>query len=125
MRSAPDGSTLIWDVQRDIGGPPIDSEMKKIVRQAGPSSAVGIEIVLAFLVGYFLGPWLDKKLGTPPWRTWIVGLSCAGAAILALVHVTRRYLRMVNADEAGAENQSSKEPTKKPDPDDGPPPQVN
>jgi ATP synthase protein I len=65
---------------------------------AGSAGALGLEILLALAVGWFGGQWLDRKLGTVPWLQWF-GLAVGiGAAIKALVRVTRAYKRSVNDD---------------------------
>ncbi len=68
---------------------------------AGQTGAVGLEIVLAVLVGFLGGQWLDRKLGTAPWFQWI-GLAVGiGAAIKALVRVTRAYKKSLKDDGPG------------------------
>ena len=70
---------------------PIDPEAKKMWRIAGFTGAVGIEVAVAIAIGYFGGQWLDRKFGTVPWLTIIGFLSGSGAAIKALIRVTRDY----------------------------------
>jgi len=78
--------------------PTIDPETKKLWRIAGSTGAVGIEVAVAIAIGYFGGHWLDGKLHTGPWLT-IVGFAAGiGAAIKALVRVTRAYQKK-NQDE--------------------------
>jgi F0F1-type ATP synthase assembly protein I len=68
---------------------------------AGQTGAVGLEIVLAVVVGWVGGQWLDEKLGTTPWFKWI-GLAVGiGAAVNALVRVTRAYKRSLKEDASG------------------------
>ena len=62
-------------------------------RIAGNTGAVGIEIAVAIVIGYFGGNYLDKKLGTQPWLMYLGLLAGIGAAIKALVRVTREYQR--------------------------------
>ena len=62
-------------------------------RTAGTTGAVGIEIAVAIAIGYLGGNYLDHKLGTHPWLSY-VGLAIGlGAAVKALVRVTRAYKR--------------------------------
>jgi ATP synthase protein I len=77
-------------------------------RAAGTTGAVGIEIVLAVLVGYWGGQWLDRHLGTTPWLMYLGLAAGIGAAIKALVRVVRQYNRSISQDEP-------------PDPKQGPP----
>ena len=58
-------------------------------RIAGTTGAVGIEIAAAIGIGY-LGRTLPRqKLGTKPWLSYLGLLAGIGAAIKALVRVTR------------------------------------
>ncbi len=62
-------------------------------RVAGQTGAVGIEVAVAILIGYFGGQYLDSKFHSTPWLKWI-GLGAGiGAAVKALVRVTRKYLK--------------------------------
>jgi ATP synthase protein I len=76
---------------------PIDPEAKKMWRIAGTTGAVGIEIAVAIAIGYFGGHYLDRKFGTQPWLSYLGLLAGVGAAVKALVRVTRQYRR----DEGG------------------------
>ena len=77
---------------------PIDPEVKKMWRIAGSTGAVGFEVAVAIAIGYFGGQWLDRKFGTTPWLT-IVGFAAGvGAAIKALVRVTREYRKTLAKD---------------------------
>jgi F0F1-type ATP synthase assembly protein I len=60
-------------------------------RIAGVTGSVGIEVAVAIAIGYFGGGWLDRKFGTAPWLTYIGFAAGIGAAIKALVRVTRDY----------------------------------
>jgi F0F1-type ATP synthase assembly protein I len=74
---------------------------------AGQAGAVGMEIILAVLVGYLGGQWLDRKLGTGPWFEWIGLVLGVGAAINALVRVTRAYKKSLKDDGAGEDDRKS------------------
>lgn len=62
-------------------------------RIAGTTGAVGIEIAVAIVIGYFGGSYLDRKLGTTPWISYLGLVAGVGAAIKALVRVVRSYRR--------------------------------
>ena len=62
-------------------------------RIAGTTGAVGIEIAAAIVIGYLGGHYLDHKLGTQPWIGYIGLIAGIGAAVKALVRVTRAYKR--------------------------------
>ena len=79
----------------------IDPDIKNSWRIAGTAGSVGIEIAVAIAIGYFGGGYLDHKLGTHPWLT-IFGLVVGvGAAIKALVRVTRAYKRAFQDEDRG------------------------
>lgn len=54
-------------------------EQRKQLRQAQRVGAVGLEMVVATLVGYFGGRWLDGRFETTPYLTY-VGLALGIAA---------------------------------------------
>ena len=62
-------------------------------RIAGTTGAVGIEIAAAIVIGYLGGHYLDHKRGTQPWIGYIGLIAGIGAAVKALVRVTRAYKR--------------------------------
>ena len=39
----------------------------KWIRGVGPASSIGMLLVIATVIGWLFGSWLDKKLGTDPW----------------------------------------------------------
>jgi F0F1-type ATP synthase assembly protein I len=52
-------------------------------------SAVGIEIVVALAIGFFVGRWLDTRFSLWPWMTLLFSLCGLGAAIKAILRVVR------------------------------------
>jgi ATP synthase protein I len=94
---------LISGLRRDTGTPPIDPEAKKMWRIAGTTGAVGIEIAVAIGIGYFGGDYLDHKLGTQPWLSYLGFAAGIGAAVKALVRVTRAYKRDQGGDAPRSE----------------------
>jgi F0F1-type ATP synthase assembly protein I len=79
--------------------PLIDPETKNMWRIAGTTGAVGIEIAVAIVIGYLGGSWLDHKFGTTPWLTCVGFFSGVGAAVKAIVRVTRQYKRGLDENE--------------------------
>ncbi|HEX7597299.1 MAG TPA: AtpZ/AtpI family protein [Polyangia bacterium] len=77
----------------------MDSESKKMWAIAGSTGAVGLEISIAIGIGYFGGRYLDGRLGTAPWLTWIGFAAGIGAGIKALVRVVRTYQKSLENDE--------------------------
>ena len=101
-RTASVRPALISSPRRDTGTPAIDPEVKNMWRIAGNTGAVGIEIAVAVFIGYYGGRFLDRKLGTDPWISYAGLLAGIGAAIKALVRVTREYKRDVAASDKTA-----------------------
>jgi len=54
---------------------------------------IGLEMVLATLVGYWIGAWVDARLGSEPWATVFFLIVGVAAGIKRLVTVVRRALR--------------------------------
>jgi F0F1-type ATP synthase assembly protein I len=102
------GDPLISGAQRVTATPPIDPEAKKMWRIAGTTGAVGIEIAAAIGIGYLGGHYLDHKLGTQPWIGYIGLLAGIGAAVKALVRVTRAYKREQGDGGGSGDDRSNK-----------------
>ena len=71
-----------------------------MVRIAGNTGAVGLEVALSIALGYFGGQYLDGRWGTGPWLKYVGLVAGVGAAIKALIRVTRAYQRSLNEDAA-------------------------
>jgi F0F1-type ATP synthase assembly protein I len=82
----------------DIDDIDIDPDAKKMWRIAGLTGAVGIEIAVAIAIGALGGQWLDRKAGTSPWFTIIGFAAGVGAAIKALIRITRDYRKRFATD---------------------------
>ena len=54
-----------------MSSPLQDPEAKQQLKTAVSLGAVGIEMGLSVVIGYFGGKWLDEKLGTDGWLMWI------------------------------------------------------
>lgn len=52
--------------------------------------AVGTVLVVCILLGYFLGRWLDARLGTEPWMMVVGVLAGAAAGFLQLFRIVKR-----------------------------------
>ncbi len=69
--------------------PPVQQDWKAL----GNYGTLGMEIALSVVVGLFGGQWLDKKLHTGGWLTWVgfaYGLAAAGRAIYRAVRKSNR-----------------------------------
>lgn len=71
------------------GGHPIDPDAQKMWRQAARFSAVGLELGVAILIGYLLGAWLDKRLGTQPYLMMLCLLLGIAAGFRSLMRAAR------------------------------------
>lgn len=72
-------------------GPEGRDQMKVL----GRVGAVGVELVVASLLGYFGGRWLDGKLDTAPvlqWIGFVVGLVAGAKSLYVLARQTRSDL---------------------------------
>jgi F0F1-type ATP synthase assembly protein I len=87
----------------------IDPEIKNMWRIVGSTGAVGIEVAVAIAIGYFGGHTLDNKLGTQPWMMYLGILAGIGAAIKALVRVTRDYRRSTDTADRPASQAPSQQ----------------
>ena len=70
-----------------------------MVRIASTTGAVGLEVVFSIAAGYLGGEWLDGRLGTTPWLKYVGLVAGVGAAIKALIRVTRAYQKSLKDDE--------------------------
>jgi ATP synthase protein I len=70
-----------------------------MVRIASTTGAVGLEVALSIAAGYLGGQWLDRKFGSGPWLGYIGLIAGVGAAIKALIRVTRAYQKSLKDDE--------------------------
>ena len=68
-------------------------------RIAGNTGAVGLEIAMCIAVGYLGGQWLDRRFGTGPWLEWLGLVAGVGAAIKALIRVTRAYKKSLREED--------------------------
>lgn len=76
-------------------------------RSAGLAGALGIEIALDLVIGGGVGYFLDRKLNTH----WIMYLGLffgLGAAVKALMRVTKAYKRSVAQEDAAADKAGDK-----------------
>jgi F0F1-type ATP synthase assembly protein I len=71
-----------------------------MVRIASTTGAVGLEVALSIAAGFLGGQWLDRKLGSGPWLGYIGLVAGVGAAIKALIRVTRAYQKSLKDDES-------------------------
>lgn len=70
-------------------------EKYALVRQVGLLTTVPIILAVAPLLGYFLGRYLDRKLGTDPW--FMTGLILLG--FVAAARQVYRLVQLASRDE--------------------------
>ncbi len=70
-----------------------------MLRAAGTTGAIGLEVAMAIAVGYFGGEFLDHRFHSTPWLKWIGFAAGTGAAIKALMRVTRQYNKSLQEDQ--------------------------
>ncbi len=71
----------------------MDKATKRTVIQMASVSSIGIALVLAIFGCFFLGRWLDGKLGTDPYLTLLFLLIGIAAGFRNMYVLTKRYLR--------------------------------
>jgi ATP synthase protein I len=71
----------------------VDKEIRKSAIQMAYASSVGIAMVLAIFGCFFLGTWLDGKLGTEPYLTFLLLLIGIAAGFRNLYLLIKRYVK--------------------------------
>jgi ATP synthase protein I len=72
----------------------VDQENRKSTIQMAYASSVGIAMALAIFGSFFLGSWLDGKLGTEPWFTLLLLLAGIAAGFRNLYQLFRKYFKV-------------------------------
>ena len=67
--------------------------MAETMRTIGALSTVGISFVLAMLIGFGCGYYLDKWLGTGPWLLLVFTLFGLAAGITNVYRTAGRFLK--------------------------------
>ena len=93
----------------------MDKETKRTVIQMASVSSIGIALVLAIFGCFFLGRWLDQKLGTEPYLTLLFLLIGIAAGFRNIYVLIKRYIRNDKPITTGAksEPQRKRPPPKK------------
>ena len=71
----------------------------------GRYGTVGLELVLSMVVGYLLGHWLDGKLHTGGWLTWIGAVGGVYAGFRALY----KAAKMMQAEAERADREGERD----------------
>jgi ATP synthase protein I len=71
----------------------LDKETKKSAIQMAYASSIGISMALAIFGCFFLGTWLDRKLGTKPYFTLLFLLIGIAAGFRNIYVLMKRYFK--------------------------------
>jgi ATP synthase protein I len=71
----------------------VDKETKKSAIQMAYASSIGISMALAIFGCFFLGTWLDRKLGTEPYFTLLFLLIGIAAGFRNIYVLMKRYFK--------------------------------
>ncbi|SMC24490.1 Putative F0F1-ATPase subunit Ca2+/Mg2+ transporter [Desulfacinum hydrothermale DSM 13146] len=71
---------------------PMKDETKKLLKQVGLASTLGLSVAFAIFIGAGLGFWLDSTLGTFPWLTLVF-------LIMGVVAGFRNYYRFMRKQQ--------------------------
>ena len=71
----------------------MDKETKKSAIQLAYASSIGISMALAIFGCFFLGTWLDRKLGTEPYFTLFFLLIGIAAGFRNIYVLMKRYFK--------------------------------
>ncbi len=77
--------------------------VKKLLRESGSLSALGLEMGLSVGIGYLFGHWLDGKFGTEPVLTMVFIFFGFGAAGMALYGAYKKAKKLGNQEDSGDE----------------------
>jgi F0F1-type ATP synthase assembly protein I len=71
-----------------VCGEPMPRENRlKWIRAAGLASTAGLVLVVAIVIGWAFGSWLDKKLGTDPWLMLLFTLMGIAAGFIEMFRI--------------------------------------
>ena len=79
----------------------MEEKDRKLFRVLGALSTVGITLVVATVIGYFIGHYLDGRFGTTPWLTLVFLLFGIAAGFKNLYDQTRNLMDMDKQDKEG------------------------
>ena len=76
----------------------MEEKDRKLLRVLGALSTVGITLVVATVIGYYIGHYLDGRYGTTPWLTLVFLLLGIAAGFKNLYDQTRRLMDLDKPD---------------------------
>ena len=80
----------------------MDPVTKKLLKESGSISAVGLEMGISVAIGYLIGHWIDGKFGTSPVFTYLLLFFGLGAALMAVYRVYQKAKDLGNQFEKEA-----------------------
>jgi len=69
------------------------NDTKKMLRQLGWASTLGLQVALAIFIGLAVGVWLDSRFGTFPWLTLVFMIFGIVAGFLNYYRFIKRQQR--------------------------------
>ena len=60
---------------------------RKWMRGAGLASSIGLVLVIATVIGYVIGSWLDRKFHTAPWLMFVFTLMGIIAGFIQIFRI--------------------------------------
>jgi ATP synthase protein I len=62
----------------------------KWLRTTGIASSIGLVLVISIVIGWAIGSWLDKKLGTSPWLMLTFTLLGIAAGFIEMIKLAQQ-----------------------------------
>ena len=94
-------------------------------KQYGRYGSVGIELILSMALGYYGGRWLDGKLGTHGWLTWIGFAVGVYAGFRSLFVTAKKMQKDIETEEREERTRQPYEPPPPSLPDERPKDETN
>ena len=71
----------------------MENETKKMLKQLGHASTLGLQVALAIFIGLAIGVWLDRRFGTFPWLALVFMIFGIVAGFLNYYRFIQRQQR--------------------------------
>jgi len=69
------------------------NDTKKMIRQLGVASTLGLQVAFAIFIGLGIGVWLDSRFGTFPWLALVFMIFGIVAGFLNYYRFIRKQQR--------------------------------
>jgi len=77
----------------------MEEQDRRFIRLMGVLSTVGITMVVATVIGYFAGHYLDRIFGTDPWLMIVFLLLGIAAGFKNLYMQTKKIIRITDGSD--------------------------